>query len=127
MASLLAGKVCLITGGVTGIGRAIALEYLKQGAWVTVNMYPDPKSAIAFQEMQREVGEDAQDRLMFVAGDVASPDTSTEMVAKTVERFGRLDVFVSNAGVCQFAGFLEYVLQVWSLLSRGIMYDRTAL
>ena len=40
-------------------------------------------------------------------GDISKPETGKDFVAKTVEAFGRLDVFVSNAGVCQFADFLE--------------------
>lgn len=44
-----------------------------------------------------------------MAGDISQPETGRDFVSKTVEKFGRLDVFVSNAGVCQFAEFLEYV------------------
>lgn len=51
--------------------------------------------------------EAANTRLITVAGDISQPETGQNFVAKTVEAFGRLDVFVSNAGVCQFANFLE--------------------
>jgi NAD(P)-dependent dehydrogenase (short-subunit alcohol dehydrogenase family) len=44
---------------------------------------------------------------LTVPGDISQPETGQSFVAKTVEAFGRLDVFVSNAGVCQFAEFLE--------------------
>lgn len=54
-----------------------------------------------------EAGAD-QARFLTVAGDISKPETGREFVAQTVEKFGRLDVFVSNAGVCQFAEFLEY-------------------
>jgi L-rhamnose 1-dehydrogenase len=46
-------------------------------------------------------------RFITVAGDISQPETGKFFVAQTVEAFGRLDVFVSNAGVCQFADFLE--------------------
>jgi L-rhamnose 1-dehydrogenase len=46
-------------------------------------------------------------RFITVTGDISQPETGKKFVAKTVEAFGRLDVFVSNAGVCQFADFLE--------------------
>lgn len=104
--NLLAGKVAAITGAVTGIGRAIALEYLKQGASVAVNHYPDPKSEEAFQTMLKEAGE-LSTKLIAVAGDISKAETGTEFVQKTVEKFGRLDIFVSNAGVCQFSEFLR--------------------
>ncbi|KAI4740635.1 NAD(P)-binding protein [Aureobasidium sp. EXF-12298] len=105
MTTLLAGKVAAITGAVTGIGRAIALEYLRQGAAVAVNHYPDSKSEDQFKSMQSEAGAGA--KLIAVPGDIAKPETGTDFVSKTVAEFGRLDVFVSNAGVCQFAEFLS--------------------
>ncbi|KAM3424957.1 hypothetical protein BST61_g6928 [Cercospora zeina] len=104
MAALLQGKVAAITGAVTGIGRAIALDYLRHGASVAVNYYPDAKSASQFEALSKELGEDAN--LIGVPGDITKPDTGQELVKKTVEKFGKLDVFVSNAGVCQFADFL---------------------
>lgn len=53
------------------------------------------------------VGGSSERRWITVAGDISRPETGADFVAKTVEAFGRLDVFVSNAGVCQFAEFLE--------------------
>ena len=108
MTKLLVGKVAAITGGVTGIGRAIALEYLKHGARVAVNHFPDPKSAADFETMLTEAGNNSQDILIGVPGDIAQPETGSDFVTKVVERFGRLDIFVSNAGVCQFQEFLRY-------------------
>lgn len=108
MAQLLAGKAAAITGAVTGIGRAIAVDYLKHGAKVAVNYFPDDISAQQFEDLQREVGQDAS--LIGVAGDISIPATGQELVKKAVEKFGRLDIFVSNAGVCQFADFLTCVL-----------------
>ena len=104
MAKLLEGKVAAITGAVTGIGRAIALEYIKHGARVAVNYYPDEKSGIQFKDMVGEAGEDVS--LIGIAGDISNPETAQHLISRTVEEFGRLDIFVSNAGVCQFADFL---------------------
>ncbi|KAK5744241.1 L-rhamnose-1-dehydrogenase [Elasticomyces elasticus] len=105
MAKLLEGKVGAITGAVTGIGRAIALDYLKHGASVAVNYFPDDRSASQFEELKKEAGEGA--KLIAVPGDISKPATGQELVKKSVEAFGgRLDIFVSNAGVCQFADFL---------------------
>lgn len=113
MAQLLVGKSAAITGAVTGIGRAIAIDYLKHGASVAVNYYPDDKSARQFEALQKEVGQNAS--LIGVAGDISKPETGQELVKKAVEKFGRLDIFVSNAGVCQFADFLTYVIRVNAL------------
>lgn len=106
MAALLTGKSAAITGGVTGIGRAIALEYLRQGADVAVNHLGDPTSQQHFESMQKEA-EECQTRLIDVAGDISKPETGTELVRRCVEEFGKLDIFVSNAGICQFAEFLS--------------------
>ena len=104
MAKLLAGKVAAITGAVTGIGRAIALDYIRHGASVVVNYFPDDKSAARFEELKKEAGGEAA--LVGVAGDISKPETGQQLVKKAVEEFGKLDIFVSNAGVCQFADFL---------------------
>ncbi|RAO73968.1 uncharacterized protein BHQ10_009980 [Talaromyces amestolkiae] len=112
---LLVGKVCGITGGLTGIGRAIALDYLRHGAKVAVNHLggPNDDSLVeAFhKDAQAVISElnitSTEKQFITVAGDISKPETGADFVAKIVEAFGRLDVFVSNAGVCQFAEFLE--------------------
>ena len=104
MAKLLEGKVAAITGAVTGIGKAIALAYLDHGARVAVNYYPDERSEAHFKSLAQEAGNESS--LIGVVGDISKPETGQELVFRTMEKFGRLDVFVSNAGVCQFADFL---------------------
>jgi L-rhamnose 1-dehydrogenase len=111
----LVGKSMAITGGVTGIGRAITIGYLTHGANVAVNHLGDPKSSEQFQSLIEEAAqslggkEEAQRRLIEVPGDVGDPETGKKLVAAVVEKWGRLDVFVSNAGICEFKEFLEYV------------------
>lgn len=113
-AQLLLGKSMAITGGVTGIGRAIALGYLAHGANVAVNHLGDPKSSEQFQSLVDEAAqtcggkEAAQQRLVEVPGDVGDPETGKKLVAAVVAKWGRLDVFISNAGICEFREFLEY-------------------
>lgn len=51
--------------------------------------------------------EEAKTKFIAVAGDVTQPETGRAFITKAVEAFGRLDVFVSNAGVCKFEEFLE--------------------
>jgi L-rhamnose 1-dehydrogenase len=107
MPGLLEDKATAITGAVSGIGRAIALEYLRQGASVAVNHLGDEWSNNHFKSMATEAN--AGNRLISVPGDVSKPDTAKNLVAETVKAFGKIDVFVSNAGVCKFADFLQYV------------------
>jgi L-rhamnose 1-dehydrogenase len=107
-----------ITGGVTGIGRAIALSYIAHGANVAVNHLGDSKSSSQFQSLLEEAGEilgskeEAEKRLIDVPGDVGNAETGKKLVQSVVERWGRLDVFVSNAGICEFKEFLECVQHI---------------
>jgi L-rhamnose 1-dehydrogenase len=103
-AMLLAGKVCAITGGVSGIGRAIAIEYLRQGAAVAVNHLDDDKSTNLFNTLKADLPKDA--KLIGVGGDIGKPETGAAFVKAAVSEFGSLDVFVANAGVSVFHDFL---------------------
>ncbi|CAD6442565.1 85d8da0a-fc84-4021-be4b-74295b0399cd [Sclerotinia trifoliorum] len=109
---LLAGKTAAITGGTTGIGRAITLLYLRQGCNVAVNHLGLDSDIPHLESLHKEakslLREDSQaGSLLDVPGDVSKPETGKELVEKAVGKWGRLDIFVSNAGVCRFAEFLE--------------------
>lgn len=104
--NLLDGKVAAITGGVTGIGRAIALEFLRQGAKVSIGRLGAASEGPQLVSMLAEAG-DLSNNLINVEGDVSHPETGKLLVERTVQKWGRLNVFVSNAGVCRFAEFLE--------------------
>ncbi|OAG15037.1 3-oxoacyl-reductase [Alternaria alternata] len=118
---LLSGKSMIITGGVTGIGRAIVLGYLQHGANVAVNHFGDDKSATQYQTLVDEAAENLQDskedvekRLLQVPGDVGNPETGKKLVEAVVQRWGRLDVVISNAGICEFKEFLEITPDLWN-------------
>lgn len=112
---LLAGKSAAITGGTTGIGRAITLEYLRQGANVAVNHLGLPKDEPLVQSLVTEakrLREEAPPgaptgELLHMAGDITDPTTSKTLVAKAVNRWGLLDIFVANAGIFKACSFLE--------------------
>lgn len=101
---LLKGKVAAITGGVTGIGRAIAVEMAAQGAKVVVNHLDSEEQAQLAEELGKEIGLES---FLAVPGDISKPETSKLLISRTVERFGEINVFVSNAGICQFAEFID--------------------
>lgn len=104
-----------MTGGTTGIGRAIALEYLRQGANVAVNHLDLPRD----QELKRSMLQTAAKLkaeakehepvgdLIDVAGDVTNPEAGQGLVDATIRRWGKLDILVSNAGIFTPAAFLE--------------------
>ena len=85
--------VVLITGGLTGIGRASAIAFAKKGANVVVGGRHDEAGKTLAEEL-RSFGTEAE----FVNADVRREDDVRALVDQTVERFGRLDVAVNNAG-----------------------------
>lgn len=93
MADTFAGKVALITGGTTGIGRATALAMARQGARVVVAGRRAEEGADTVQ-LIKDSGGDA----MFVKADVTQAQDVQNLVAHTVKTFGRLDVAFNNAG-----------------------------
>lgn len=100
---LLEGKTVLVTGGSTGIGRAAAIGAARHGANVAINYASsDDKAASCVAEIEA-LGQ----RGLAVKGDVALPETATDFVNRAVEAFGRVDVMVSNAGICPFHAFLD--------------------
>src|SRR6266851_2105781 len=84
--------VVLITGGLTGIGRAAAVAFAKKGAKVVVAGRRDEAGKALVEEL-RAFGAEAE----FINADVRKEDDVRNMVDKTVARFGRLDVAVNNA------------------------------
>jgi L-rhamnose 1-dehydrogenase len=107
MAALLAGKSAAITGGVTGIGRAIALGYLRHGAAVTVNFLDDAPSRKHFESLKAEAPTGS--KLHGVTGDIGLKATGEEIVKEAVDAHGSLEIFVANAGVSQFRDFVTWV------------------
>ena len=86
-------KVAVITGGDSGIGRAVAIAFAREGADVVISYLSEDGDA-------REVAgyvEDAGRKAVLVPGDVSEPQHCRDIIAKTVEAFGRVDVLVNNA------------------------------
>ncbi|UQC88805.1 catalytic activity [Colletotrichum lupini] len=118
---LLKGKTACITGGTTGIGRAITLEYLRHGANVAVNhlgLPSDEKHRLSLIEEAEKIRKDAPKdsptgELIELAGDVTDPNTGKGLVAAAVKKWGGLDVFIANAGIFKPAEFLTLEKEVF--------------
>lgn len=91
----LEGKVALITGGDSGIGRAVAIYFAKEGADVAVVYLDEHGDA---EETRRQVEQEGR-RCLTIAGDVGEEAFCRQAVQQTVEALGRLDVLVNNAAV----------------------------
>ena len=93
--SKLAGKVAIITGGDSGIGRAVAVAFAREGADVVISYLDEHEDA---KETKWQIEEKGQ-RCLLVPGDVSEEEHCTAIVEKTIAEFGRLDIVVNNAAV----------------------------
>jgi hypothetical protein len=89
----LQGKVALITGGDSGIGRAVATAYAREGADVAINYLNEHEDA---RDTKRWV-EKAGRKALLLPGDLASEPVCRKVVFDTLEQFGRIDILVNNA------------------------------
>lgn len=89
----LKGKVALITGGDSGIGRAVAILFAKEGADVAIVYYDEHNDA---RESQKQVEAEGQ-RCLLMAGDIGDESFCQEAVARTIAEFGKLNCLVNNA------------------------------
>jgi NAD(P)-dependent dehydrogenase (short-subunit alcohol dehydrogenase family) len=110
MAGVMDGKVALVTGGASGLGRASALALARAGVRLVV---ADVDEAGGKETVARI--NDAAGEAHFVRADVTIPEAVEAMVAATVERFGRLDCAVNNAGTTGPGGrTADYSLDDWN-------------
>jgi 3-oxoacyl-[acyl-carrier protein] reductase len=98
---MLEGKVCLVTGGTRGIGLAITLELVKQGARIAVSYRKDCAAA-----------EEALAKFFMLGGqvialrsDLADPAEAKSLITQVIEHFGRLDILINNAGITSDGAF----------------------
>lgn len=89
----LAKKVAIITGGDSGIGKAVAIHYAKEGANVVIVYLNEHEDA---KETKRQVEEEGQ-KCLLLSGDIGNEEFCKEIVKKTIDTFGQLDVLVNNA------------------------------
>ena len=91
----LEGKVAIITGGDSGIGRAVAIAYAKEGADVTIVYLYEHQDAKDTQARIEEIGK----RCLMIAGDLREEAFSYQVVEQTIECFGKIDILINNHGV----------------------------
>lgn len=107
----LKGKVALITGSASGIGRATALLFAKEGAAVAVVDVNESEGKAVVQEIIADGG-----RAIFVRGDVTKASDCQLAVQQTVEQLGKLDILFNNAGIIRRASVLETTEEEWDLV-----------
>ncbi len=108
---ILQNKVALITGASRGIGKAIALELAKMGAHIVLNYVRNEEAA---QATQKELLEHDVKVLPFM-GNVGDPKTMDELVAATLQEFGRVDFLVHNAALGAFKPVHKLKANQWDI------------
>ena len=101
----LEGKKTLITGGDSGIGRAVAIAFAREGADVAISYLSEEEDAADVKKVIEAAGR----KCLLLPGDIANPGHCRNLVAKTVEAFGRIDVLVNNAAHQSYFESLEEI------------------
>jgi NAD(P)-dependent dehydrogenase (short-subunit alcohol dehydrogenase family) len=89
----LEGQVAIITGGDSGIGRAVAIAFAQQGAHIVLVYLDEHEDAHETERLIREQGRDC----LLLAGDIGREKFCQQVVARVIKRFGRVDILVNNA------------------------------
>lgn len=109
----LAGKVALVTGGGSGIGRGICIRFAEEGADVAVADVNREGAEETANEVRR-----LETRALVIEADVASHADCTRMAQETAASMGKLDILVANAGIGRGAPFLELAEEDWEAVIR---------
>ena len=104
----LRNKVALVTGGGTGIGRAIALEFAKEGAKVAITGRRKDTLSKTVNEIIKKGG-----KALGIPGDVSNIADVDKMVTETVKKFGKLDILVNCAGILISADLAHHTEKIW--------------
>jgi 3-hydroxybutyrate dehydrogenase len=113
MPSQLKGKVSLVTGSTSGIGLGIARALAAAGSGVVLNGFGKPEEIEAAQDA---IGADFGVPVAYSAADMSKPDAIAEMIRMTLDKFGRLDVLVNNAGIQFVAPLQEFPAAKWDAI-----------
>jgi NAD(P)-dependent dehydrogenase (short-subunit alcohol dehydrogenase family) len=100
-----AGRVAIVTGAARGLGRAAAARLHERGASVAIN--------VRDRDRAEAVAQSLGDRAMAVPGDLAGPGVPEEIVERTLEQFGRVDIIVNNAALALSTRFLDLSAGEW--------------
>jgi glucose 1-dehydrogenase len=102
-------KVAIVTGGDTGIGKAICIAMAREGAKIVIDYHGDEKPALA---LAGQIGADGG-TACAIGADVSKPEDVHALIAAALERYGKLDIMVNNAGIEEQHPFIEMPLEAY--------------
>jgi glucose 1-dehydrogenase len=108
----LSGQSALITGANSGIGKAVAIEMAKEGAWVTINYISKQEDTEHILKEIKSFGGKA----IGIKADVSKEDQVKQMFNQVISEFGTLDILVNNAGLQKDSAFTKMTLDDWRLV-----------
>ncbi len=91
-------KVAVITGSSKGIGKAIAIEFAKEGYKIVLNARDENELTEAVNDIKKTI-ETTEERVTYLAGDISQENICSSLIKHTIKMFGRIDVLVNNAGL----------------------------
>ncbi|MDQ3840227.1 MAG: SDR family oxidoreductase [Thermoproteota archaeon] len=95
-------RVVVITGSGKGIGRTIATEFAKSGYYTMINdLEQEEELKLAAEEISQKIGDDGNNRVGYVVGDVSQEKIAITLIEETIRRFGRIDTLVNTAAISE--------------------------
>jgi len=112
-------RVALITGGDSGIGRAVAIAFAREGAHVVISYLNEEPDAQETARWVREAGR----QVLTIAGDISEEAHCRQLIERTVAEFGRIDILINNAAFQRtYSGIQEISAQEWDYTFRTNIY-----
>ena len=105
----LKGKVAIVTGASRGIGKGIAIELAKAGASVVINYKSNDEAAEETLQEIKMIGASA----LKIKGDVSDYEFSKQLIETTVEKLGKIDILINNAGISKVELFMDAIPSEW--------------
>ena len=91
-------KVAVVTGSSKGIGKAIAVEFAKEGYKIVLNARDENELSEAVNDVRKTIGGN-EEQITYLAGDISHEDICSSLIEHAIKMFGRIDVLVNNAGI----------------------------
>lgn len=113
MAKQLAGKCAVVTGSTSGIGRAIAERFAREGANVMLNGLGEARE---IEALRASIAKDHGVEALYHAADMTRPAEIAAMVGEAIKAFGKVDILVNNAGIQHVAPVDEFPLEKWDAI-----------